>query len=68
MALGEEPVEVFAAASALVDPAIGQVGDFDTAVVILRTLSGVLGQICNGRRAAYRYDQRIEAFGSKGAL
>ena len=38
--LGEEPVEVHAAASCLVDPAIGAAGDVDTAVVTLRTASG----------------------------
>ena len=37
--LGEEPVEVIAAASCLVDPAIGAAGDVDTAVVTLRTAS-----------------------------
>jgi myo-inositol 2-dehydrogenase/D-chiro-inositol 1-dehydrogenase len=66
--LDEEPVEVFAAASVLVDPAIGEAGDVDTAVVTLRTRSGALCQISNSRRAAYGYDQRIEAFGSLGAL
>jgi myo-inositol 2-dehydrogenase / D-chiro-inositol 1-dehydrogenase len=66
--LGEEPIEVFAAASALVDPAIREVGDVDTAVVTLRTESGVLCHISNSRRAVYGYDQRIEALGSKGAL
>ena len=66
--LDEDPVEVFAAAGALVDPAIGTAGDVDTAVVTLRTGSGALCQISNSRRAAYGYDQRIEILGSKGAL
>jgi len=66
--LGEEPAEVFAAASVLIDPAIGEAGDVDTAVVTLRAPSGALCQISNSRRAAYGYDQRIEALGSKGAL
>jgi myo-inositol 2-dehydrogenase / D-chiro-inositol 1-dehydrogenase len=66
--LAEEPFEVFAAASVLVDPAIGAAGDVDTAVVTLRTQSGVLCQISNSRRAVYGYDQRIEALGSSGAL
>ena len=66
--LGEEPVELFAAASVLVDPAIGAAGDVDTAVVTLRTASGALCQISNSRRAVYGYDQRIEILGSKGAL
>ena len=66
--LDEEPVEVFAAASVLIDPAIGVAGDVDTSVVTLRTGSGALCQISNSRRAAYGYDQRIEILGSKGAL
>ena len=66
--LGEEPVEVFAAASCLVDPGIGEAGDVDTAVVTLRTASGRLCQISNSRRATYGYDQRIEAHGAGGLL
>ena len=66
--LGEEPVELTAAASCLVDPAIGEAGDFDTAVVTLKTTSGKLCQISNSRRATYGYDQRIEVHGSKGML
>ena len=66
--LGEEPVELTAAASCLVDPEIGKLGDFDTAVVTLKTASGKLCQISNSRRATYGYDQRIEVHGSKGML
>jgi myo-inositol 2-dehydrogenase / D-chiro-inositol 1-dehydrogenase len=65
---GEAPAEIFAMASVLVDPAIGEAGDVDTAVATLRMPSGALCQISNSRRAVYGYDQRIEAFGSKGAL
>jgi myo-inositol 2-dehydrogenase/D-chiro-inositol 1-dehydrogenase len=64
--LGEEPVEVFAAASCLVDPAIGAAGDVDTARTVLKTASGRLCVISNSRRSGYGYDQRIEAFGSRG--
>ncbi len=66
--LGEEPVEVFAWASCLVDDAIGAAGDVDTAVVVLRTDGGAICQINNSRRAVYGYDQRIEVFGSSGML
>jgi len=66
--LGEEPVSVYAAASVLVDPAIGTAGDVDTAMVTLRTASGRLCQISNSRRATYGYDQRIEAHGAAGML
>jgi myo-inositol 2-dehydrogenase / D-chiro-inositol 1-dehydrogenase len=66
--LGEEPVEVSAMAACLVDPAIGQAGDIDTAVVTLKTANGKLAQISNSRRATYGYDQRIEVHGSGGLL
>lgn len=66
--LAEEPVEVFALGSALVDPAIGEAGDVDTAAVLMRTASGRIAQISNSRRATYGYDQRIEVHGSKGML
>jgi myo-inositol 2-dehydrogenase / D-chiro-inositol 1-dehydrogenase len=66
--LGEEPVHVYAAAAALIDPAIGQAGDVDTAKTILRTASGKICVISNSRRSGYGYDQRIEAFCAKGLL
>ena len=66
--LNEEPVEVFARGSVLVDPAIGAAGDFDTGVATLRMPSGALCQIAGTRRAVYGYDQRIEVLGSEGAL
>ena len=64
--LGEEITEVFAAASCLVDPAIAEAGDVDTAKTLLRTASGKLCLISNSRRSGYGYDQRIEAFASAG--
>lgn len=64
--LGEPPSEIFATASCLVDPIIAELGDVDTARVILRTKSGKLCVISNTRRSGYGYDQRVEAYGSKG--
>jgi len=66
--LNEPVTEVFAWASCVIDPAIGDAGDVDTAKLILKTGSGKLCLISNSRRTGYGYDQRIEAFGSKGAL
>ncbi|MFC0410877.1 inositol 2-dehydrogenase [Roseomonas elaeocarpi] len=66
--LAEEPVELYAVGSALVDPAIGAAGDVDTAAVTLRTASGRICQISNSRRATYGYDQRIEVHGAEGLL
>ena len=66
--LGEEPTEVSAFGSCLVDPAVGKIGDTDSVMVLLRTASGRLCNINNSRRATYGYDQRIEVHGSKGRL
>lgn len=65
--LNDEPTEVFATGSALVDPTIGtDFGDFDSVMVVMRTADGKLCHINNSRRAAFGYDQRIELFGSEG--
>jgi myo-inositol 2-dehydrogenase/D-chiro-inositol 1-dehydrogenase len=64
--LGEEVDSVLAAASVLTDKKIGDLGDFDSVNVILRTASGKQAVITNSRRATYGYDQRIEVLGSRG--
>ncbi|MBQ1244024.1 MAG: inositol 2-dehydrogenase, partial [Clostridia bacterium] len=64
---GCDVTEVYVNATCLVDPAIGEAGDVDTAIINLKFENGALGVIDNSRRAAYGYDQRIEVFGSKGA-
>ncbi len=66
--LEEDPIEVFATGSCLVDPEIGAAGDVDTAAVTLKTASGKIALINNSRRATYGYDQRIEVHGSEGML
>ena len=66
--LGEEVASVSAHAAVLVDPAIGEAGDYDSASVILETKSGRQAIISNSRRATYGYDQRIEVHGSKGVV
>jgi myo-inositol 2-dehydrogenase / D-chiro-inositol 1-dehydrogenase len=59
-------VEVFAWTSCLVDPAIAEAGDVDTARTLLRDARGRLCSISNTRRSGCGYDQRVEAFGSAG--
>ena len=61
-------VELFAMASNLVDPAIGRLGDSDTAQVLMRFASGAFCRIDCSRRSVYGYDQRVEVFGSKGMV
>ena len=65
--LGEEPETVFATGTRLVAPALMEkLGDFDTVTVVMTTASGKQAVITNSREALYGYDQRVEAFGSKG--
>ncbi len=66
--IGEEVRELYAVGEVLVDPAIGEAGDVDTAVVTLRFAGGAIGTIDNSRRAVYGYDQRVEVFGSEGVV
>ncbi|MBT2764668.1 inositol 2-dehydrogenase [Paenibacillus sp. ISL-20] len=65
---GSEVIEVYAQGAVLVDPAIGELGDIDTALTMLRFADGALGVIDNSRKAVYGYDQRIEVFGSGGSV
>lgn len=60
--------EVYASGGVRVDPAIGEAGDLDTAVIVLKFENGILGVIENSRQAAFGYDQRLEVFGSGGSV
>jgi myo-inositol 2-dehydrogenase / D-chiro-inositol 1-dehydrogenase len=65
--LGEEPVEVLAQGSRLVEPALmDRLGDYDSVTVLLRTATGKQCLISNCRQAVYGYDQRVEALGATG--
>jgi len=65
---GSEVEEVYVSAAVLVDPAIGEAGDVDTAVITLKFKNGAICVIDNSRKAAYGYDQRVEVFGSRGKV
>lgn len=65
---GDEVDEVFAYGGVMVDKEIGEAGDIDTAVIVLKLKSGAIAVIDNCRRATYGYDQRVEAFGSLGQI
>jgi myo-inositol 2-dehydrogenase / D-chiro-inositol 1-dehydrogenase len=66
--IGDEVEEIYTAAGVMVDPAIGEAGDLDTALLVLRFRNGVIGTIDNCRQAAYGYDQRAEILGSAGSI
>ena len=60
--------EIYVNSAVLVDPAIGEQGDVDTAIITMKMENGALAVIDNSRRAAYGYDQRAELFGSLGMV
>ncbi|MEM1039908.1 MAG: inositol 2-dehydrogenase [Pseudomonadota bacterium] len=64
--LGEEVESVSAHASAITGQGVEEIGDIDTATIILETASGKQAVITNSRRTTYGYDQRIEVHGSGG--
>ena len=61
-------VEVYANGTSLVNPAIKDAGDIDTAIITMKLANGALAVIDNSRKADYGYDQRAEVFGSKGQV
>lgn len=65
---GAEVEEVYALGGVMVDRAIGEAGDIDTAVVTMKLSNGAFAVIDNCRRSSYGYDQRVEAFGSDGQV
>lgn len=66
--VGSDIDEVYVQGGVTVDPAIGEAGDIDTHVTMLRFANGVIGTIDNCRQAVYGYDQRAEVFGSAGSI
>ena len=67
--LADEKIHsITALGSNFVNKKIEQAGDYDTATILMRTISGKQISIINSRRATYGYDQRVEVHGSKGSL
>lgn len=66
--VGAEVSEVYARANVLIHPGIAELGDYDTAVIMLSFANGALGTIENSRQAVYGYDQRVELLGSRGGV
>jgi myo-inositol 2-dehydrogenase/D-chiro-inositol 1-dehydrogenase len=63
-----EVVEVSAHGTAVSDPAFAEIGDIDTAVVVLRFGNGALGVIDNSRAAGYGYECSTEVMGRKATV
>lgn len=65
---GSEVKEITVKASNLIDPIFSTYNDVDTAIITLTLRNGAIAVIDNSRQAVYGYDQRVEVFGSKGAI
>ena len=66
--LGDEVVRAYAEGGALVDPAIGAVGDVDNAVAMLRFSRGAMATLFVSRTTRYGHDLRVEVIGDEGAV
>ncbi|MFC5931291.1 dehydrogenase [Cryobacterium melibiosiphilum] len=65
---GREIVEVYARGSNNGDPAIGAVGDVDTAVALVTFDNGMIGTVSASRYNGGGHDVRLELQGSAGTL
>ena len=66
--MDDEVTRVFGEGGALVDEAVGAVGDVDNAVVNVRFESGGLGTLTASRTTRYGHDLRGEVIGEDGAV
>lgn len=66
--LDDEPVRAYAEGGALVDEAIGAVGDVDNAVAVLRFSRGAMANFFVSRTTRYGHDVRVEIIGDEGAV
>ena len=65
---GREVVEVYAVGSNRGDTFFGEVGDVDTASILLTLDDGTIGVVSNTRYNGEGYDVRLELHGSKGSI
>lgn len=68
LANGAEVIEMYATGSAMINKDQETTGGVDTTTAVLKFDSGAMAVIDNCWQCEYGYDQRIEVFGSKGAV
>ena len=61
-------LEIFVNGNVFIEPDLKKIGDIDTATITLELENDIMCSIQNCRQTHYGYDQRIEIFGSEGAL
>lgn len=65
---GDEVTLVGALGAALAQPALRELDDVDTSVLIMQLQQGGLAQLDNTRRTGYGYDERISVMGAGGLV
>ena len=68
LAGGAEVTEIYATGSAMVSKEQRETGGVDITSIVMMFDTGAMALIDNCWQCSYGYDQRIEVFGSKGAL
>ncbi len=64
----DRPTEIYVDGDCLIEPSFGELGDTDTAMIILRMSGGAFCHFNFCRRTTYGYDERIEVVGTGGRL
>ena len=65
---GQKIKEIFVNGGIFIEPQLENIKDIDNALITIELDNGILCSIDSSRQTHYGYDQRIEVFGSKGAL
>jgi len=65
---GSKIEEIFVNGDSFIEPKLKDIGDIDTATIILELENNIMCSILNCRQTHYGYDQRIEILGLEGLL
>jgi myo-inositol 2-dehydrogenase/D-chiro-inositol 1-dehydrogenase len=65
---GEDPIELFAMGSVMINQGFAEIGEADTALIMMRMPSGLLCRFDFSWRSAYGQDERLELHGSRAML
>ncbi|WP_216332467.1 Gfo/Idh/MocA family oxidoreductase [Rhizobium sp. X9] len=66
--MGRLPDHVCTRLDRNVDPTLAEIGEFDTANIMLSWSEGTVAHISATRRAAHAFEQRLEVFGGEGRI
>lgn len=66
--MGSLPERAYAQLNRNADPSLAEIGDFDTANIMLSWEGGAVAHVSATRRAAHAFEQRLEVFGGEGRI